>query len=896
MFLYAEGTPVTSRRFRWKKLPIGMQVELARACGLDTIDAAEALKQRFREPPKAWIVKDFWLPADAYPGLRDGWLGEDERSRKTIVRQLRERNLGDANRRTRSKSGDLRYLRTCNMSGSLREVVLNRIIDSGRDGSATEEGGESEDLAQRYRPFWTIDTSKTPAVDDPPYPHQIDAWNVLSNHEKPLAGIIVLPTGAGKTRTATEWILKNVLSDPNPRVVLWIAHRAELLQQAAESFIKHAHSANREHPLRIRVISSAHRSRVSTLVHHADVVLVTVQSLARRKDLVEAFFKDHPDAFVVIDEAHHAAARSYREIIASMRTNGTKCDLLGLTATPTRTAEEEVGVLFGVFPQRVLHQTTRRELIQSGILSRPIVEAVHTHEDFEADFTAKEWKFVRQYDDLSQQSLQRIAASTSRNRLIVKRYTDHKSNYGKTLVFAANIAHCYTLAKAFQDAGVKADYVASRRHDDHDEPAILDQYRTGDLEVLVSVGKLTEGFDAPKTQTVFLARPTGSQILLKQMIGRGMRGVDAGGYDTVRIVSFRDHWRKFPHLWEPEEVFDGEVGSGDDTDTRRATRETVSEPWNLYEKLAETAVAQIEPPPNGPAVGWYDLQIGDLAGIVDTAILVWEHQRPGFDAMIADAAHVRTGRPLSYFDDIQDPLPDNGDLKTFAKFLREVGVPVFVEFVDRSKYAPRSVAESLKGTDLESLSNAIRAIYEMYPAAQAEYDSFERYSTAVIDAADQRFAATREFDDSLPHLLDLRKEVPPGNHDLSRLLSETVAEYKQLLAAVPGARRLDPLPPVRWGSQRSASNWAFHRSHGKASGCTIVINPILQTKAITAETLRFLLFHELLHHVMGNSHKSPFRKFEHRFSGYERADAELDSFADRYKVKFTRRRSADEGK
>ncbi len=884
------GTYVASRRFRWDKLPIEIQVGLARACGLDESTPADALR-RFGEPPKDTIIRDYWTPGRSHVGLRDGWLADDDVSRREIVRQLRARKIGYWEQRTRSPNGELGYLRSCTNTKTLRDIVMNYIIESGRDGSEAAYG--SDDLAGRYRPLWTVDSEKAPAKSVTPYPHQKEAWRILDRHKRPLAGIVVLPTGAGKTRMATQWILKNVLSDPNPRTVLWIAHRAELLQQAAESFIENAASAKRKQPIRVRVISSAHRSPVTTLVRHAEIVLATVQSLSRRSDLVEAFFKDNPRAFVVIDEAHHAAAKSYRSIIESMRKNGRKCDLLGLTATPTRTDEDELGVLFGVFRDGVVHQTTRRELIESEILSRPIIETVRTNEDFEADFTKKEWSFVRQFDELSQQSLQRIASSTSRNKLIVNRYQGHATRYGKTLVFAANIAHCQTLARAFQKARINADYVASRRHDGRDQTEILDQYRNGDLDVLVSVGMLTEGFDAPSTKTVFLARPTGSQILLKQMIGRGMRGEAAGGYKTVRLVSFRDHWRKFPHLWEPEEIFDGEATIADKPETDYEPRTTMPIPWDLYERLADTAVDHVEPPPNGPAVGWYDLRIGDSAGIIHTAVLVWEHQRPGFEAMLASQNDLNMRRLIEYFDDTPDPLPSDADLKAFGQFIRDVGVPPFFEFTDRPSYAPRDVAEELKDTSFGDLSDAIRNIYESSSAAQAEYGSFHDYSTAVHEAANRRFSTGGGFDEFLPQILDPRKKLRLGRHDLDRLLAETVDEYDELLSAIPDGHRLRPLPPIRWGRYRAQSYWAFYRSGGRTSGRGIVVNPILQTTAVKGETLRFLLYHELLHHVLGteHGHQDPFRKWERRFDGYQQADAALDSLADRYKVTYDSRRS-----
>ena len=101
----------------------------------------------------------------------------------------------------------------------------------------------------------------------------------------------------------------------------------------------------------------------------------------------------------------------------------------------------------------------------------------------------------------------------------------------------------------------QVDYIASYRPDNTSESgpegSILERFgrEEGGLDVVVNVQMMTEGVNVPAIQAVFLARPTTSEILLRQMIGRGLRGPKVGGTETAYIVSFEDHWRKFRD-WE----------------------------------------------------------------------------------------------------------------------------------------------------------------------------------------------------------------------------------------------------------------------------------------------------------------------------------------------------------
>ena len=372
-----------------------------------------------------------------------------------------------------------------------------------------------------------------------PHDHQREAWRQLDRADTPRRALLVLPTGAGKTHTAVSWLMKNVLSEPSERPILWIAHRAELLQQAAKTFNELRCLARRKNPLKLRCISGAHGKPITALLKPVDISLCTIQSMSTQKgqDVVRAFFEKNKHCVIVIDEAHHAAAQSYRNAVSPVlrRRN---VEILGLTATPTRTIKAEVDRLKRIFSQGIVYQIDQPTLIERGILSRPICSTVRTGLNFDRHLTIKELKFLKTFGDLPESILHKIASHGPRNKLIVNHYLQHRQTFGQTLVFATGIGHCYALAKHFKDKGISADYVASVRNDRSTNEEVVERFRRKKIDVLINVMLLTEGVDLPNTESVFLARPTSSEILMRQMVGRGMRGPKAGGGAEVRIVSF----------------------------------------------------------------------------------------------------------------------------------------------------------------------------------------------------------------------------------------------------------------------------------------------------------------------------------------------------------------------
>jgi ATP-dependent helicase IRC3 len=422
----------------------------------------------------------------------------------------------------------------------------------------------------------TINIAKTESCIEP-YPHQKEAFynmqkEIIKSNKNPFAGLLVLPTGGGKTLTAAHWISKNIL-DKNKKV-LWIAHRHELLEQAQKTFAEKLAYRDiflTKSSFNYRILSGIHDKPIN-IQKTDDLIISSKDSLNSGFEyLYKNWIKNNVnEVFLVIDEAHHATAKTYRNLISNIKSQVSNFKMLGLTATPFRTADDEQGLLKKVFPDDIIYKIDLRTLIRLGILSEPHFEEVTTGQNIIEQFELTENQIKElnsRFGDfnsiLGERISNSIATNKERNLTIVNRYVSQKEKYRQTIVFAISIDNAIALNALFQQAGVKSDYVLSSIKDFSTGVTIstkenknkIDRFRKGYLEVLINVNILTEGTDVPNVQSIFLARPTTSSILMTQMIGRGLRGPKAGGTKDAYIVSFIDDWQNRVAWVNPEKLF-----------------------------------------------------------------------------------------------------------------------------------------------------------------------------------------------------------------------------------------------------------------------------------------------------------------------------------------------------
>lgn len=306
--------------------------------------------------------------------------------------------------------------------------------------------------------------------------------------------LVVLPTGSGKTIVFCD-LIKNHFS--NSRVLI-LAHRDELIQQAKEKYDFIAGNSNN-----IGIMAGSDKDISKQ---------ITIASVQTLKNYLKAdYFK--PDAFdlIVCDEAHHATANSYLKIFNYFGVMNNKTILIGFTATPTRYDQRELGSLF----TKIVYQKTILEMInhKPAYLCKPVGMAVNTNIDMSSVRTSM--------GDFRQNDLESCLDTPERNQAIIDIYKRLCPD-DKAIIFCINKQHARNITDLFIKNKIKCGYIdANTSH--KDRKLILKNFSKGKIKVLCNIAVLTEGFDEPGIQAVILARPTKSEALYVQMIGRGLR-------------------------------------------------------------------------------------------------------------------------------------------------------------------------------------------------------------------------------------------------------------------------------------------------------------------------------------------------------------------------------------
>ena len=313
----------------------------------------------------------------------------------------------------------------------------------------------------------------------------------------------VAPTGAGKTIMLSAAVGEHIGSSAAKAAVL--AHRDELTAQNLAKF-------RRVNPgISTSVVDAGQKSWAG------QVTFAMVPTLTRMANLEAMPALD----LLVIDEAHHAVADSYRRIIDRALQRNPDCRIYGLTATPNR--GDKIG-LRQVF-SNVADQITLGEMIAAGHLVPPRTFVI----DVGVQDALRHVRRTAMDFDMDE------VASILDKRLITEAVIKHwKANASsrKTIVFCSTVAHAQNVCDAFVDAGVHAVLVHGELSD-ADRKSRLADYETGRAQVVVNVAVLTEGYDYTPTSCVVLLRPSSYKSTFIQMVGRGLRTVDPEEFPGV---------------------------------------------------------------------------------------------------------------------------------------------------------------------------------------------------------------------------------------------------------------------------------------------------------------------------------------------------------------------------
>ena len=337
-----------------------------------------------------------------------------------------------------------------------------------------------------------------------------------------------MPTGTGKTYLLTAVIDSFVSNNPMEKV--WIvAHRRELVSQIDET---------------VRKFHSYYASNTSSLL--SSVKAMSIQWLMRHYDEIE----EEP-GMIVIDEAHHALAKTYKE----MWKRFPNAKFLGLTATPCRLNGKGFTDLFDVLVQ----SWSVPEFISKGRL------ATYDFVSIKSDGVTQ-----RLIDSLQKRGADGDYQNKEMDMLLnkkpsIERLYQSLEEFGKDrkgIVYAINISHAQKITKLYQERGVKGIAIDSKT------PAVerqqdIDAFKKGDIQVLVNVDIFSEGFDCPDVEFVQLARPTLSLAKYLQMVGRGLRV--AKGKKNCVIIDNVGLYRVFglpSQVWNWNAMFEGKLKVG----------------------------------------------------------------------------------------------------------------------------------------------------------------------------------------------------------------------------------------------------------------------------------------------------------------------------------------------
>ena len=587
------------------------------------------------------------------------------------------------------------------------------------------------------------------------YPHQITAFDrmtkkIANSEQYPYKGLLVLPTGGGKTMTAARWIAENIL-DKGIKV-LWLAHRHELLDQAKKTFtatLAYKDIFKTKKELKWRIVSGIHDMAVN-IKNDDDIVFASKDSLRSERSfnyLKTNFLSGQDEIFLVIDEAHHAPAKTYRNLIKRIEENVPKFRMLGLTATPIRTGDREKGYLAKIFPDDMVYDIDLKSLITLGILAEPKFEEIETGQDFKKDLDEEQIRKVNEGFDLESIGFdvaKKIADNNERNNLIVNRYVENKDKYGKTIVFAVNKENVLALNTLFKEKGIRSDFVMSDTRDSSGIHSVsskenkekIQRFRKGgDLDVLINVNILTEGTDVPDVQSVFLTRPTKSTILMTQMMGRALRGEKAGGTKDAFVVTFVDEWSDKIAWVNPEKLYIDDLDFEADLDEESRKRITrliaiskVEEFAILNDKIIDPdkkalieSVDFIKRIPKGVykfSYPYYDNDNNPIDKVAE--VLVYDNLEKAYKRLVAeiplrfdsikdrveditedDIINFSDACEADYFADVERyPAYRVEDIDDLIRYFLLTGqTPVYYEFKDHEKYDVAVIAQHIIDND-----------------------------------------------------------------------------------------------------------------------------------------------------------------------------------------------------
>ena len=368
-----------------------------------------------------------------------------------------------------------------------------------------------------HKPAVSKDLAKYDDVDEnvsllfQPRGAQIEALYALEDSRKEGAtkGLVQAATGVGKTYLAAS-------DSINYKRVLFVAHREEILKQAAISFKNVRNSDD---------YGFFYGKQKNT---NNSVIFASVMTLGRKEYLSDEYFSRDYFDYIVIDEFHHAVNEGYKRIVEYFKPKF----MLGLTATPERMDGKNI---YEICDYNVPYEISLKEAINKGILVPFHYYGIYDETDYTGIHIVK-----GKYDD---KELTEIYKNNNRRYdLIYKYYNKYPSK--QALGFCCSRQHAEDMAKEFSKRGIPSVAVYSNSDGDfsEDREVAINKLKNQEIRVIFSVDMFNEGLDIASLDMVMFLRPTESPVVFLQQLGRGLRTYKNKSY--LNVLDFIGNYEK----------------------------------------------------------------------------------------------------------------------------------------------------------------------------------------------------------------------------------------------------------------------------------------------------------------------------------------------------------------
>lgn len=340
-----------------------------------------------------------------------------------------------------------------------------------------------------------------------PLPHQHELLAELTEMREigeQNKALILLPSGAGKTHSAAYDVARI-----KPKSFIYIVHRSEILVQAMNIFKSIWKDLTSEN---IGVINKDFKD------YQKPYLFATIQTLSAKDN-----YKKLPQdiEYLIVDEFHHVAAPSYVEVVNYFNPRY----FIGLTATPERLDGKNI---MNFVDNNTVADMDIFEGIKKGILSEFYYVGLFDN----VDYTNIHWNGR----DYNKRDLDKYLLIEKRDNAILKEYLERVApEQRQTLIFCVSVKHVHRMTALFRKNGIKAAGI-TYKETFADRKDIIEKFRNGVYNVLITRDILNEGVDFPECSAVMLLRPTWSKVVFFQQIGRGLR--KKAGKKNVLVLDF----------------------------------------------------------------------------------------------------------------------------------------------------------------------------------------------------------------------------------------------------------------------------------------------------------------------------------------------------------------------